>query len=52
MRFDLSNGSGISCRDDRFTSLKCAFLDYYYTRIFRSDQQVGGIIDIFNSIKR
>lgn len=52
MRFDLGNGIGISCRDDRFTSLERAFLSYHYTKSFRESSQVNNLLIILDSIKR
>lgn len=52
MRFNLGNGTGISCRDDRFTSLGCAFLAYHSTKIFRNSSQVNDLLTVLDNIKR
>ena len=52
MRFNLPNGTGISCRDDRFTSLERAFLSYHYTKSFRLKFQVNDLLTVLDNIKR
>jgi len=51
MRYQFISGAGISCREDRFTSLKTAFvLSSFLT--YRCDGEAERLLMVLNSIKR
>ena len=50
MRFDFLC-SGVSCREDRFTSLKYACFQHN-NKDFRPDSQVRMLLKLINNIKR